>query len=383
MRTELRSTLMNERAPSPTAPKLASHSAGTAELRTPPLQADSAVRRVLSHDRGTSVPQGDLFDVVRPPVVVAWGGGVNSTAMLIELVSRGERIDVVLFADTGGEDPRTYAYIKMFSVLLQKRGICVVIVRYTPKNFKNWPPYRTLEENCLTNGTLPSKAFGFGSCSLKWKVAPQHTWLKSWAPARAVWAAGGRVVKLIGYDCSPADDKRYAEALLCTDPLYDYRYPLREWGWDRAACEARLVRAGLPVPRKSACYFCPVTKPVELHDMSKVQLRRIVLLEARARPRLKNIEGLWRRSVKGCRGAAPRPGSMTAYIRSAGLLPSSEIDAIVALAPADLVQWQAQFQDVPVRPDLREWLDLFDASNGQLHDEELPTLFPQFGGASR
>lgn len=347
-----------------------------AEVLARSASVTDAVRILTNSELSAGALQLDLFQVTRSPVVVAWGGGVDSTAMLIELVERGERIDIVLFADTGGEDPRTYAFIKMFSSWLRAYGIVVVIVRYEPKDFKNWPPYRTLEENCLTNGTLPSKAFGFGSCSLKWKVAPQHSWLKGWSPAQAIWAAGGKVVKLIGYDCSTADNKRYAEALRYADPHYEYRYPLREWGWDRADCIARIARAGFPIPRKSACFFCPVTKPFELHEMSKVQLRRIVLLEARAKPRLRSVEGLWRTAVKGCRGAQPRPGSMTEYIRSVGLLPAEEIDAISTIAPVHLVRWQEHHRNETSGPDFREWVNLFDLWAERLHQSGLPDIFP-------
>jgi 3'-phosphoadenosine 5'-phosphosulfate sulfotransferase (PAPS reductase)/FAD synthetase len=42
------------------------------------------------------------------PLVVAYGLGVNSTAMLVEFAPRGIRPDPVLFADTGGEKPETY-----------------------------------------------------------------------------------------------------------------------------------------------------------------------------------------------------------------------------------------------------------------------------------
>lgn len=38
----------------------------------------------------------------------AFGGGVNSTAMLVEMHKRGIRPDLILFADTGGERPETY-----------------------------------------------------------------------------------------------------------------------------------------------------------------------------------------------------------------------------------------------------------------------------------
>lgn len=100
------------------------------------------------------------------PVVVAFGAGVDSTAMLLEMVAQGRRIDLVLFADTGAEKPETYAYRDLIFRWLRARGIRCETVRYEPRRFKHWPPYRTLDENCFTNGTLPSISFGRHSCSL-------------------------------------------------------------------------------------------------------------------------------------------------------------------------------------------------------------------------
>lgn len=108
--------------------------------------------------------------------------------MLIHIVESGERVDVALFADTGSERPQTYRYLPIFKQWLEDRGVPLIVVKYQPKNYKNFPPYRTLEENCLTNGTLLSKTFGYGSCSQKWKIQPQDQWANSWEPARRCWA---------------------------------------------------------------------------------------------------------------------------------------------------------------------------------------------------
>lgn len=300
------------------------------------------------------------------PVLAAYGAGVDSTAMLVELVSRQERLDAVLFADVGAERPATYAFLELFRSWLMDRGVTTHVVRYQPRNFKNWPPYATIEENMLSNGTLPSIAFGGAhhTCSLKWKVAPQEAWTANWRLAKASWAAGGKVVKLIGYDSSPRDQKRYAHARsVQADERYLYRYPLIEWGWDRAACERRIVEAGLPVPPKSSCWFCSSSRPEEIDALPQVLLRRIVLMEARAKPRLRAIDGLWRKPVLGRRGATPRPGSMTQYIVERGLLPHDEVEAIIAVAPQDLVAFRdAAAAAEGVRPAMSEWLALFDAA---------------------
>ena len=45
--------------------------------------------------------------ISRPPVVAAWGAGVDSTAMIVEMAENGEPIDMVLFADPGSEKAGT------------------------------------------------------------------------------------------------------------------------------------------------------------------------------------------------------------------------------------------------------------------------------------
>jgi hypothetical protein len=72
------------------------------------------------------------------------------------------------------------------------------------------------------------------------------------------------------------------------------------------------------------------------------------------------MSGLWRKSVKGLRGATPKPGSMTEYIRQQGLLPADEIDAIAASAAEALVRWQEAVAPLQPRPELRTCLELFD-----------------------
>ena len=164
---------------------------------------------------------------MKQPFVVAYGMGVDSTAMLIGLSEIGMRPDRILFADVGGEKDETYAYQAIMDQFLESVGFpAITVVRYVPQDFKNWPPYHTLEENCLTNGTLPSLAFGFGSCSQNWKAAPQNQFCNAWEPAIKWWAQGGRVLKAIGFDASPADVRRRNHAGNQDDPKYEFWYPL-------------------------------------------------------------------------------------------------------------------------------------------------------------
>jgi hypothetical protein len=284
--------------------------------------------------------------IVKQPLILSYGMGVDSTAIIVGMVNLGIRPDLVIFADVGGEREDTYAFGQYMAEYLRGHDWPeITTVRYTAKNFKHWPPYYTLEENCLTNGTLPSKAFGFGSCSLKWKASPIHAYAKQWAPAIEAWNVGLKVRKAIGYDCSARDVQRRTKAdkFISTykDPYadkYDYWYPLQDWDWDRDECMRQIAMAGLPVPPKSSCFYCPAMKPWEVDTLSEDHLRRIVLMEARAMPRLTKVQGLWRTATK------KRPGSITEYIEATGLLPQEEIDRIKQV-PTDLIDYQEGFRN--------------------------------------
>lgn len=306
----------------------------------------------------TAHARGDVYS--RPPVIAAWGAGVDSTAMIIEMHARGKAPDMVLIASMP-EKPQTLAFIPIFRKWMDDRGIPNEVVAYQPAKFKHWPPYSSLLENCLTNGTLPSISFGRSSCSQKWKIAPQDHWTKQWGPAQAAWARGEKVVRVIGYDASPRDSARYAHRAGHASDLFEYRYPLREWNWLREDCVRRIAAEGLPFVHKSSCFFCAGMTPEELRGLDEDQLRVIVLMEARAKPRLRTVEGLWRSSTKGLRGREARPGAMTDMIRIERLLDPAEIDSIIEHVPTDLVAFQHGAAQIPIddRPPMATWLEQF------------------------
>ena len=42
-----------------------------------------------------------------------------------------------------------------------------------------------------------------------------------------------------------------------------------DWGWNRERCKQVIATEGLPVPAKSACFFCPASKKVELTELNE------------------------------------------------------------------------------------------------------------------
>lgn len=217
------------------------------------------------------------------PLLVSFGGGVNSTALVCGLVERDIVPDAILFADTGGERPETYAHLRAFDVWLRDHGMPTITV------LTKGGRAETLEENCLRMKMLPSLAYGFKGCSHKYKIEPQEIWANQLY--RAHFKAGGRVRKAIGYG---AEETR--RATIESDAKYDYWYPLIAWDLDRDDCLDLIARAGAPTPGKSACFFCPASKLADIRALRAEHPRlfaRALAMEANAE--LKTVKGLGRR----------------------------------------------------------------------------------------
>lgn len=202
--------------------------------------------------------------------VVSYGGGVNSTAMLIQMVQSGENPDAILFADTGGEKPETYDFVAEFREWLKPFGAEITVIAYSPSltsplgvDFACSSKHGSLEDECHNNGTLPSKAFGFGGCSQKWKRYPMDKWVNQWQPAIDAWEHGDKVQRCIGIH---AGETRRGKIPDCKK--FTYRFPLKEWGWDHVRCEAAIKSVGLPVPTKSACFYCPAMRKPEVLSLA-------------------------------------------------------------------------------------------------------------------
>ena len=227
--------------------------------------------------------------------IVAFGGGVDSTAMVLGMYERGMPIDIILFADTGGERPETYAHIDAFSAWLADHGLpSITIVKRTRKDGS----LENLEEECYRSKNLPSIAYGFKSCSEKHKIRPQNKFLNHWQPAVDWWKTGAKCAKYIGYDAG--ESRRAENAAKSDDPKYDRRYPLIDWGWEREDCLDTIKKHGINNVSKSACFFCPSSKKkeiIELYEKHPNLIERAIAMEKNAE--LTSIKGLGRNYAWG------------------------------------------------------------------------------------
>jgi len=169
---------------------------------------------------------------------LSYGGGINSTAMLILLTNYHKNFEVV-FVDHGGDYPETYKYTAM----LQAKGYRITVIkgRYDGLN---------LTEYCHKYRIMPSRQQRW--CTAKFKISPLYDYFKY--PCTVY----------IGFD---AGEMKRARPSVRDDITNEF--PLIEEKIDRAGCERIILSAELPLPRKSGCYYCPfqrINEFVRLRD---------------------------------------------------------------------------------------------------------------------
>jgi hypothetical protein len=222
-------------------------------------------------------------------LVVSFGGGTNSTAMLIEMVKREIKPDLILFSDVGAELPETYCHTSRFSAWLEGKGFPeITYVHAVNKDGDRL----LLEQECLERKCLPSIAYGFKSCSQKYKIAPVDKFLNNHEQSREVWKIGEKVVKYVGFDLDEEHRIKNHD-----DDKYQIVYPLVDWEMGRDECIKSIKSAGLPLPGKSACFFCPSAKKRDIRDLKHKHpelLKRAIALEDNAQENLGSVKGLGR-----------------------------------------------------------------------------------------
>ena len=195
------------------------------------------------------------------PIVVSSGGGTNSLALLIGLKRRNVRPDLITFSDTKGEKPETYRNIEIASEWCVKSGFPPIVTVRTVSPTRG---FEGLEGMVTRLGTLPSKAFGQKACSQRFKIEAQRKFLNQWPPAREAWQQNTKLIQVLGYDAGEPHRAKDFKS-----DKFEYWYPLIEWGWGRTECIQVIRSEGLPLPGKSACFFCPSMRKPEVIRLSR------------------------------------------------------------------------------------------------------------------
>lgn len=186
--------------------------------------------------------------------VLSYGGGLDSFAMLLDAINRGEKPDVVAFVDVSdpkhldpGEWPSTYRHIaEIVMPLCEREGIEFVTIdttRFPVRDARSLFMWLAVRKQIPVAG--PARL-----CTVIAKVERFEAWAAQTFPGECieVW---------IGFEAG--EEARAAKDPNAGKPssTRSNRFPPMEGGFCRCRCEALVRSMGFPVPRKSACTFCP------------------------------------------------------------------------------------------------------------------------------
>jgi len=257
---------------------------------------------------------GDAPQTIR---VLSYGGGLDSFAMLLGARDRGDLPDAVVFVDVGdgaldrdgvdpAEWPGTYRHIREVVVpLCLELGVEFVWINsqaYPVRNARSL--FSWLEARKQIPVVKPSARI----CTTIAKVERFEAWAKDRFPTTdiEVW---------IGFDANETDRAEKDPNIGKANKKHQRRnrFPLMEWGLCRCRCEKMVREAGYPVPRKSACVFCPFGTRADWKTYARElpeSFARTVALEANKPPTAKNGAKL---SIKNFR-SYKRPDGTKVYV---------------------------------------------------------------------
>ena len=177
------------------------------------------------------------------PTVVSYGGGIQSTALVVLAMRERWAIDEIVHVDLmGAESPATREYVALFGDWLRREhGRDITIIErdlygdmlarpgFTPV------PWRGKYERFILSR----------QCTRQYKVAPLQRYLYGRYP-------GERIGLMLGISVDEYHRMRDSSAA-----RIEHVYPLVDRRLTRWQCRDIIERAGLAVPSKSSCWFCP------------------------------------------------------------------------------------------------------------------------------
>jgi hypothetical protein len=206
-----------------------------------------------SNQGSENLPQlGQVADRMK---VVSYGGGVQSTALLV-LAGEG-RIDfrTFLFANVGddSEHPATLAYLR--EIAIPYAAHAGLEIHELPRRRRDGSTETLMQRlNRPDTRSIPipvrmaNGAPGRRSCTADFKIKVIGRWLRENGASAEHPAAVGIGISL---------DEIHRANRRRREPHEEIEYPLLDLGFRRGDCEDIITDAGLPVPQKSSCFFCP------------------------------------------------------------------------------------------------------------------------------
>jgi len=188
-----------------------------------------AGQTITSSQGNLRVVQGEVMQGTH---VLSYGGGVNTSALMVLLVQKKMPFDVAVFADTVAELPETYSYLKVARDYLDKNGVELKVVRSKTGS---------LYDTCKRRGVVPSKIWRWSTRD--YKITPIHAFYRS---------LGTQIIEYLGIAYDEIERMKPSREHYITS-----KFPLVDFKMTREDCIKVIKEADLPIPVKSGCFFCP------------------------------------------------------------------------------------------------------------------------------
>lgn len=205
--------------------------------------------------------------------VLAYGGGVQSSAMVVLAVQgRIPDVDAALFSNVGddSEHPATLRYVRdVMRPWAAEYGLPVHELQRIPTRGVSAGNVETLLRRLTREGSrsvpipvrMSNGAPGIRSCTADFKIRVIAKWLKEHGAS-----ADNPATVCIGIS---TDEMERAANRKQRAPHERVVYPLLNLGLSRDGCAQVIRAAGLPVPPKSSCWFCPFHRPAVWAEMRR------------------------------------------------------------------------------------------------------------------
>lgn len=197
---------------------------------------------------------------------VSFGGGVQSTALLV-LAAQGEvDFPLFIFANVGdrAENPDTLDYIARHSMpFAEAHGIELIQRRWVDRTGRERDLYDDVmraERTIDIPVRLASGGFGNRKCTARYKIEVVARELRKRGATREAPA-------VVGIGISTDEIDRARTGVPKQQPWTTRVNPLLDLGLSRRDCERIVFDAGLPIPPKSSCYFCPFQGAAQWRDL--------------------------------------------------------------------------------------------------------------------
>lgn len=198
----------------------------------------------------------------------SYGGGVQSTAALVLAAQGRIEFPLFLFANVGddSEHPKTLAYVENYArPFAAEHGIeLVTLERVMVRTGQPRTLYQDLTREGSKSLKIPVRmsngAPGTRSCTATYKIQVVARELKR-------RGASAKAPATIGIGISV--DEIHRANTRRQEPHERITYPLLDLGLRRADCVRVIQDAGLPVPPKSSCWFCPFHRIETWHEMRR------------------------------------------------------------------------------------------------------------------